>query len=289
MSVSQTDRGHHRTALPAAWGQAGVLLGLLAFVFGPTWAWAVGIWRESEYYGHGFLIIPVSGYLAWRLARRRPMPGGSNWPGLLLTGFGLVLHLGGRLLDVWFPSGFGFVVALGGLVWWLWGAKTARHFWFPIVYLAFAVPLERILVLQLAQPLQLGSTAAAAVVLKSAGLPIEHEGTTLRVPDYTFEVGVPCSGLKTAIAMTALSALVGYLMTGVWWARLGIFFAGVPLALVANALRIVVVLVLASTVSPAVAEGFFHTASGLLVFALGVGGMLLVARFLGCRAIRSDI
>lgn len=289
MSVSQTHRGHHRTAALAAWVQGGVLLGLMALVFGPTWAWAAGIWRESEYYGHGFLIVPISGYLAWRLSRRLPTPGGSTWPGLLLMGFGLLLHLAARLLDVWFPSGFGFVIALGGLVWWLWGFETVRHFWFPIAYLAFAVPVERILVLQLAQPLQLGSSAAAAAILKGAGLPVQHAGTTLKVPDYTFEVAVPCSGLKTAIAMTALSALVGYVLSGRPAARVVVFLAGVPLALVANALRIVVVLVLASTVSRAVAEGFFHTASGLLVFALGVGGLLAVARLLGCGAIRSDI
>ncbi|MCX7598153.1 MAG: exosortase/archaeosortase family protein [Armatimonadetes bacterium] len=289
MSVSQESDQSHRLAGSSVWGQAGVMVGLLAVVFGPTWAWAVGIWRESEYYGHGFLIIPISGYLAWRLYRTRPAASGATWPGLLVMSAGLILHVVGRLLDVWFPSGFGFVAALAGLVWWLWGGKTARHFWFPIAYLAFAVPLERILVLQLAQPLQLGSSAAAAFFLKSTGLPVEHAGTTLRVPDYTFEVAVPCSGLKTAIAMTALSALVGYLLTGAPLARVMVFLAGVPVALVANAVRIVVVLVLASTVSPAVAEGFFHTASGLLVFALGFGGLLVVARLLGCRGIRSDI
>lgn len=272
-----------------AWGQGALLFGLLAVVFGPTWAWAAGIWRESEYYGHGFLVVPISIYFTWRLYQRRPVAGGSTWPGLVLLSAGLALHFSGRLLDVWFPSGFGFVVVLAGLVWWLYGAKTAKHFWFPIAYLVFAVPLERILVLQLAQPLQLGSSAAAAVLLKGAGLPVEHAGTTLRAPDYTFEVAVPCSGLKTAIAMTALSALVGYVLTGAPLARAVVFLAGVPVALVANAVRIAVVLVLASTISPAVAEGFFHTASGLLVFALGFGGLLAAARLLGCKGIRSDI
>lgn len=217
---------------------------LLAAIFGPTWVWAANIWSHSEYYGHGWLLLPVSAYLAYRRWLTRPQPGGATWPGLVLVLSGLVVHMASRHVDVWFPSGFAFIVVLVGLVWWLGGARMARHFWFPIAYLALAVPLERILVLQFAQPLQLWASTAAAVVAGGVGMPIRQIGTTLEMPDYTFEVGIPCSGLKSSIAMTALAALVAYLLEGPLWSRLVILFAGVPLALLGNVVRILVTLVL---------------------------------------------
>jgi exosortase len=266
-----------------------VLVGLLAAVFGPMWVWAVGIWRESEYYGHSFLLVPVSAYLAWRLWRSRPLPAGVHWPGLVLIGGGLLLHFAARALNVWFPSGFAFVAVLAGLVWWLFGTSTLRHFWFPIAFLAFAVPLERFLVLKFAQPMQLVATTYATSFTAAMGLPVKQVGTTVVMPDYTFEVAIPCSGLKSSIAMSALAALLAFVLEGALWARLVVFAMGIPIALVANGFRIILTLVLARAIAPSAAEGFSHMLAGLVVFAIALGGLLTVARSLGCKALRADI
>ncbi|MCD6350969.1 MAG: exosortase/archaeosortase family protein [Armatimonadetes bacterium] len=288
-AVSPPAEASSRPTDPRVWAQMAVLVVLMAAVFGPTWAWAVGIWAHSEYYGHGFLVVLVSGFLTWRLLRSAPRPGGSTWPGLVLLIGSLALHLVGRFFDVWFPSGFAFVGALAGALWWLGGSRRLRHFWFPVVYLAFAVPLERFLVLQFAQPLQLGATTVASSLAAGAGLPVKQIGTTLQLPDYTFEVAIPCSGLKSSIAMSALGALMGFLVQGPAWARLLIFAASVPIALIANATRILLTLVLADAIGPGAAEGFFHTLSGLFVFVIAFLGLLVVSRLLKCTAIRSDI
>jgi exosortase len=272
-----------------AWLRVAVLTALLAAVFGPMWAWAVGIWRGSEYYGHGFLLVPVSAYLTWRLWRTRPAPAGATWPGLLLILVGLLFHFISRLFDVWFPSGFGFVLVLAGLVWWLGGTSLLRHFWFPIVYLAFAVPVERFLILQFAQPMQLAATSFATKFTAAVGLPVKQIGTTVHMPDYTFEVAIPCSGLKSGIAMSALAAVLAYILEGALWARWLVFLAGVPVALAANAFRIILTLVLAQSIGKGAAEGFSHTVAGMFVFALALGGLLMVARSVGCKGMRSDI
>ena len=276
-------------AISGAWARGFVLLALLTAAFGPTWAWAVGIWSRSEYYSHGFLIVPISAFLAWRLARSRPRPGGSTWPGLLLLLGSAGIHLAARKLDVWFPSAFAFVGVVAGAVWWLAGWRTLRHFWFPIAYLCFAIPLERFLVLQFSQPLQLGASTVAASLAAGAGLPVKQLGTTIQLPDYSFEVAIPCSGLKSGIAMSGLAALMAYLLRGPIWARVLIFLAGVPMALVGNAARIMVTLVLAEAISPTAAEGFFHTLSGLVVFGVAFLGLLAFSRLVSCTAIRSDI
>lgn len=274
---------------PATWARVGVLVGLLALVFGPMWVWAVHIWSHSEYYGHGFLIVPVSAYITWRLWKSRPAPSGAHWPGLVLIVGGMAIHLAARAIDVWFPSGFAFLAVLGGLVWWLGGSSTARHFWFPIAFLAFGIPLERFLVLKFAQPLQLSATTVATRLSATIGLPVKQVGTTVHMPEYTFEVAIPCSGLKSSIAMSALGALLAYSLEGALWSRLVVFAAAIPVALVANAFRIVLTLVLAESVAPGAAEGFSHTVAGMVVFAIALVGLLFVARGVGCKALRTDI
>ncbi len=61
------------------------------------------------------------------------------------------------------------------------------------------------------------------------------------------------------------------------------------MALVGNAARIMVTLVLAEAISPTAAEGFFHTLSGLVVFGVAFLGLLAFSRLVSCTAIRSDI
>lgn len=266
-----------------------VAVGLFALVFGPTWAWAVRIWARSEYYGHSFLIIAISGFLAWRLWRTRPEPGGIAWPGMALLGLGLAVHIWARSLDVWFPSGFAFVICLAGAIWWLGRWTTFRHLWFPVAYLAFAVPMERFLVLKFAQPLQLGASTAAAGVAQAVGMRVAQVGTTINLPNYTFDVAIPCSGLKSSIAMSALGALVAFLVSCPAWSRVVIFACSIPLALLANAVRIVATLVLADTIGPAAAEGFFHKFSGMVVFLIAFAGLLAAARALRCTGMRHDL
>jgi len=271
-----------------AWAQAALLMFLFAAVFGPTWAWAVGIWSRSEFYSHGFLILPISVFLAWRLWQSRPTPAGSTAPGILLVLVSAAIHLVARKFDVWFPSAFAFVGVLAGTLWWLGGWSTFRHFWFPVLFLVFAIPLERFLVLQFAQPLQLSASTTAAAIARGAGLPVSQMGTTLRMPDYTFEIAIPCSGLKSGIAMSALGALLGYILVGPWWGRLALFLLSIPMALVANVARVVITLVLARAVGPAAADGFLHTFSGLMVFALALAGLFGLSRIFSCKGIRTD-
>ena len=274
---------------PAALARVVGLLALYVVLFGPTWLWAARIWSRSQYYGHGWLLLPVSAFIAYRLYLRRPSPAGACWPGLVLIVVGLIIHVMARAINVWFPSAFASLMVLGGIIWWLRGTSYAKHFWFPVAYLALTVPLERILVLQFAQPLQLWSSSAAATIAAGAGLPVRQVGTTLSMPDYTFEVAIPCSGLKSSIAMAALSALLAFILAGPVWSRLFVLVAGVPMALLGNTVRILLTLVLARSIGPEAAEGFFHTLSGLVVFGVALAGLLAIARVVGCRTIRSDI
>jgi len=120
-------------------------------------------------------------------------------------------------------------------------------------------------------------------------VPVHLYGTTIEIPEYTFEVAQACSGLKSSIAMSALAALFAYMIVAPMWKRVLVFAAGLPVALVANAARISFTLMLGKAFGTEAAEGFFHSVSGIMVFLIGLFGLFLIAKALGCDKLRDDI
>ncbi|MBD3293692.1 MAG: exosortase [Armatimonadia bacterium] len=267
-----------------------IIVVLLIVCFRSYLQWMWDVWMKSDYYGHGPLVPLISGYLIY--SRRKEFveaEGGHNLWGLPLVVGGLLMYLAAVYLDVNFVQGFAMISIIGGLILLIWGWGRARVVLFPITFLLFMVPTGRLLVTQFSNPLQTWGAAVAANVVSAVGMPVELQGTTIQIPDYTFEVAQACSGLKSTIAMSALAALFAYLASGPMWKRVLLFIAGAPVALAANATRITFTLILGRAFGPEAAEGFFHTLSGLMVFVIGLIGLFLVARLLKCDRMRQDI
>ena len=266
-----------------------LLAALVFLAFHDFLSWVVERWWHDEYYGHGLLIPPLSAYLIYRQwPRLAALGGGGYGKGLWLMAGGLLLHIAAIYYGANFASGFALIAVLYGLVIWLLGWPRARALAFAFAFLGFAVPLTRGLVDQFAQPMQVFSAHGAADLASVFGIPNQVDGVSIITRDYTFKVAIPCSGLKSAIAMSALGALVAYMLEGPLWKRGLLFALSLPVALAANLLRIFITVILGNSLGPAAAEGFFHTASGALVFILAFVGLLLVGGALGCRQMRED-
>lgn len=278
-----------RVPVPDLVGLAAVAAAFTA-AFGPHLVWVWERWMASEYYGHGLLIPPVVAYLIYR--RRELLisaPKSRDGLGLALTVGGVFLHLIATQLDVNFVSAFAMIPVLLGLAGWLWGRTVLLAVLFPICYLGFAVPVDRLLIDAFSSPLQLMAAKVAAVFGQVIGLPIAREGVNISVPEYSFEVAIACSGLKSLITMTALAALYAYLLEAKAWQRAAVLASSVPVALLANSVRVTLILLLARSMGERAAEGFFHTFSGGVVFMVGLAAIYGIGRLLGCRSLRDDI
>jgi len=262
---------------------------LLGLLYGPIFAWMFKRWLRDPFYGHAPLVPVVSAVLVWR--KRGLLRGGAltgSKLGLAAIVIGVALDLVGRALEIHFVEALSFVPVLWGIIAWMWGWKTGMTVAFPVAFLVFMVPLSRMLVEFVAFPLQIASAAAAGSLLGAVGIPVFVSGVDVHVPEYTFEIDVPCSGLQSVISMTALAALFAYIVRGKLWARVAVFGLSVPVALAANVGRIVIVLLLAMCAGRDVATGFFHGFSSVFVFILAAFGLIAVGRLLGCTAIRQD-
>ncbi len=267
-----------------------LMTGLLIAAFWENLSWLVTTWGKDEFYSHGFIIPLISGYLIFRKwPRLRELPRQGAALGLVVVFFGILLHFIGTFLDIHFVSSFAFIVVVFGLVWWIFGKHIIAEVAFPLLFLFFMVPLGKLLIDQVAQPMQLFGAKLAGETARALGMQLVIEGTSLITPEYTFEVAVACSGLKSAIAMLALGALLAYLVKAPWWKRVLLFASSLPVAIVANAARIWVTTVMGRSLGAKMATGFAHEFSGMLVFLLAFLGLFGMTVLLKCTELRDDL
>jgi len=261
-----------------------------AWLYAPAAIEMVRGWATQDNASHGFLVLPVAVYLAWleRARIKAAYRGGATAGGLIWAAAAIVLYLGGRWMEIEFAPPLSLVLMIGAQVVYFAGWSVLRAIAFPYAFLFFMVPWPDLLVEFLSFPMQLMSAKYATMVIGLLGIPVSRDGVDIHLSHYSFTVALPCSGMKTLVALMALAALLAYLARGAMWKRVVLFGAGIPIALAANAARIVVILLIATFAGAEAAEGFFHGASGIVVFILALAGLLVVVRALGLRGILGD-
>jgi exosortase len=118
------------------------------------------------------------------------------------------------------------------------------------------------------------------------GVPVLRDGNILHLAAIPLEVADACSGIRSLISLTTLAIIYGYLMERRIAMRVVLAVAAVPIAVIANSLRIVGTGVLVQYWAPDKAEGFFHEFSGWLIFVVSL--LMLYALHQLLRAIWKD-
>src|SRR6185436_4168836 len=138
---------------------------------------------------------------------------------------------------------------------------------FPIALLFFVIPLPGFVLDFATTPLKTAVSAAVASILQVAGYPIERSGVVLDVGGHPMLVADACSGLNSIFSLAALSLVYAHVTPPRSGARMiALLAAVVPIALVANIVRVTALVLLAYHFGEDVAQGFLHTFAGLLVF-----------------------
>jgi exosortase len=258
---------------------AGLAL-LLAVAYFEALRWMIFRWPLEPYSGGGFLIPPVSFYLVWlKRDKLMAMPlRGSNW-GLLVLAIGAAIFFIGSWTGIHYPYAFSLIVVLWGLVLWLAGVAIAMELLFPIAFLVFMIPLSWALD-ALTFPLRLLATRAAAWLPQAIGLPTVVDGTDIHVGDYSLLIDLPCSGLRFVLALMAGAALFAYFLEARLWRKITLFISAIPIAVLANVIRIDATLLLGKSFGQEVAQGFFHNLSGIAIFAFALVCLFYLSRLL---------
>ncbi|MEO6092966.1 MAG: exosortase V [Novosphingobium sp.] len=238
----------------------------------------IGMGRESwstEAGSHGPIVLATGCWLlvhnGMRLSQARPMA-----PSWKLFGFGVVAAWLGYI----FGRAYGFLIieALGlyamfiCCIYRLFGFAEIRRQAFPLFYLAFAIPLPGWLIHPITAPLQTLVSWASAGLMDAAGYPIARQGVSLYIAQYQLLVEDACAGLNSLIGLIAISLFYIYLLHRESWRYALLLLAFVvPIAIVANILRVVVLMLLTYHFGDSVAQGVMHGTTGIVLFAVALG------------------
>jgi exosortase len=145
------------------------------------------------------------------------------------------------------------------------GTHYVRILAFPLFLLFFMVPIPAIIYNRITFPLQLLASRVAEGVLLILGIPVLREGNILELAEHRLSVVEACSGIRSLLSLTFLSLVYGHFFEKRTWIRVLLFLATIPIAIVANASRVTLTGFL-TEYKPELAEGFFHAASGWVIF-----------------------
>jgi exosortase len=235
-------------------------------------------WSREEG-AHGPLVLATAAWLLWLQwpAIRKAGVTGNGWVVAFLMGFALLFYIVGQAFDLITLSAAGLYGVGVAIFYSKFGARAVIRNWFIFLYLLFAVPPPRMWLDRLTFPLKQFVSTAATDLLQPLGIPVAHEGVVIYVAQYQLLVEDACAGMNSIFGLLAISLFYIYLMRGgSWWYSLILGLLSVPIAILANIVRIVILILLTYYAGDDVAQGFLHVTAGVVVFATALVLMFLV-------------
>jgi len=261
--------------------KTGIVAALVACLYFPILSRLVAqCWNDANW-SHAFLVPAFSLFLVWRqrdeLARQTPDPSAWGLP-ILVWAMGVLIVgvLGAEL----FLSRISLLILLAGMIVSFLGWRYFRPLLFPWAFLILMIPIPDILLNQIAFPLQILASKTAAILLPLVGVPVLREGNIITLPAMPLEVAEACSGIRSLVSLITLAVVYGFFTETSKRVRVLLVVASIPIAVVANSLRIVGTGMLAQYWDPSKAQGFFHEFSGWLIFLVSLAFLAGLHRIL---------
>lgn len=260
---------------------AGLVLGALLLVYWSVLTGLVADWSNDDNYSHGFFIVPLAIYFAWeRRAKILAAPLQPSMFGLVIVAGSLFLLIAGLLGAELFLSRVSIVLTLTGAILFLFGWPMLRVLAFPLAFMLLMIPLPALIFNKIAFPLQLLASHVGEYSVRSLDIPILREGNVLILANAKLEVAEACSGIRSLVSLFTLGIVFGYFVDHRVWVRTFIALSAIPVAILANGLRVASAGVAAHNYGTAGVEGLFHEFSGWVVFVVAFLMMFALQRLL---------
>ncbi|MGD0547607.1 MAG: exosortase/archaeosortase family protein [Terracidiphilus sp.] len=235
-------------------------------------------WQNQDN-SHGPLVPLFSAFLIWEkrkvLLRTKIAP---EWSGVALAALGILVLLLGVYGSELFLSRVSLLILLAGLTLTFGGWQLLKELRFALLVLLLAIPLPEIIFTQITFPLQILASKLASGLLPFFGVPVLREGNVIKLAVMDLEVAEACSGIRSLMSLFTLAVFYGYFMEKSAWRRVALALASIPIAIAANAVRILGTGLCVQYWDPDKAMGFFHEFSGWVVFMVSLACLYLVHR-----------
>jgi exosortase len=250
---------------------------------------------STESGAQGPIVLATGGWLIWRQWGNlsSDSKNGHLAITIAITLVAIITYIFGRAFDFLTAEASGFYLFLTAAAYSFFSGRALTRNWFPFFYLALAIPPPAWLLVQATGPLKHLVSAAAIGVLTPFGVPVAREGVTIFVAQYQLLVEDACSGMNSIIGLLAIGLFYIYVArkaSVIYSLTLACFI--IPIAIIANIIRIVTLVLITYGFGDAVGQGFLHFAAGIFVFVVALILVFLtdsvLARPLGSLQWRSN-
>lgn len=267
-------------------GLAAVLAGSLAWLYADAGRGLLVQWMISPDASYGAILAVVALLVFWQ--RRHAIfleHGGSraSIAGIAVAAVGLAAHLAGLFAADLFTTRASFVVVAGGLIWFLGGSRAAAAAWTPLAFLLLAIPLPELVVTTATSSLQAVAARTAELALSAGGIPVYRDGNVLELPTATLQIAEACSGLRSVVSLASVGVLLAWATPGSPMRRTLLVLSTLPIAVVANGLRVAGTGAAAEAWGPAMTKDPWHSLAGWVTFVVSLTALWAVRRALAAR------
>ena len=239
-------------------------------------------WWHDENYSHGLLIPFVIAFILWqersRFANVSAQP--AAWLGAVGVAISTLMLWAGTAGAELFVQRLSLVLMLASVVVYFFGVRLMRFVAVPLFLLLLAIPIPQIVFNKIAFPLQLFASRCAVAAMSFFSIPVLRQGNVIELMPLgatepkKLAVVEACSGIRSLMTLVTLAVIYAYFTTPkspdskrLTIARSVILvLSAVPIAILTNALRVSGTGVLAHYYGTRVADGFFHSFSGWVVY-----------------------
>ncbi len=255
----------------------------LAWLYADSARGLVVQWITSPDASYGAILAGVALVVLWR--RRHDLrPSRTTWIagvcGGLVTAAGLAAFLVGLFAADLFTTRASFLVAAAGLVWFLCGTRAATAALAPALFLLLAIPLPDMIVTTLTSSLQTVAARTAESTLALGGIAVYRDGNILQLPSTTLQIAEACSGLRSVVSLASVGVLLAWATDGRPARRAMLVVSTVPIAVVANGLRVAATGMASESWGPAMTRDPWHSIAGWLTFVASLAAVWGIRRVL---------
>jgi exosortase B len=260
-----------------------ILFGFLALAIPTVISLATGIWQSDDQ-AHGPIILAIVVWLFWQIKDRIAAieVNSQLTAGFIFIVPALFFYILGRSQSILILEIGAFIPLVCGVLLINKGWRAIAIAWFALIFMLFLVPLPGSLVDALTGALKGQVSHIAEVLLYKAGYPVARSGVLITVGQYQLLVADACSGMHSMFSLLAVGSLYVYITNHANKLRnIILILAILPVAFVANIIRVMTLILVTYHFGDAAGQGFIHDFAGMGLFAIALLSMFLLDFLLG--------
>jgi len=259
---------------------------LWLFLYQDALITSVRIWYVSEIFTHGFFIIPGSLYFIWRerglLAKHTPKA--NYWVLLLLIPM-LLIGLFGRVGGIQVFTHISAFTVLPLAIWLCLGNAMSRIIWFPLCFMLFSIPIGE----ELVPFLQKITAEMAVIMLGWTPIPIFNTGLYIEIPQGKFVVAEACSGIRFFVGSLVFGAVYSHITYKSIYRKISFMSLSVVVPVVANALRVMGIVMVGYYSDMEYATGADHLVYGWVFFSIVLFLLVLLGELFKETVVQNEL